>query len=282
MNGATAGGSAPGGPPTGGSTPGAAAPGGSPANASAPGNVAPFVRDELRAAVIDCARRMVSDGLVIGIAGNVSARDGDKIVITPSARRYDTLRPEELCVVGLAGQPLDLPLRPSSELPMHLAAYQQTAAGAVVHTHSMFATAVATSCPELPAIHYTIGFLGGPVPVVPYATFGSRELADGLRAALADRPVALLQNHGAVAVGQDVEQAYDRARLLEWLAELYYRSSRLGSPRVLSPAELDAFNAQVAALSYGTSDWPPETSDPRGAEDPPGDDAPTGAETPRR
>ena len=282
MNGATAGGSAPGGPPTGGSTPGAAAPGGSPANASAPGNVAPFVRDELRAAVIDCARRMVSDGLVIGIAGNVSARDGDKIVITPSARRYDALRPEELCVVGLAGQPLDLPLRPSSELPMHLAAYQQTAAGAVVHTHSMFATAVASSCPELPAIHYTIGFLGGPVPVVPYATFGTRELADGLRAALADRPVALLQNHGAVAVGQDVEQAYDRARLLEWLAELYYRSSRLGSPRVLSPAELDAFDAQVAALSYGTNDRPPETSDPRGAEDPPGDDAPTGVETPRR
>jgi len=282
MNGATAGGSAPGGPPTGGSTPGAAAPGGSAANASAPGNVAPSVRDELRAAVIDCARRMVSDGLVIGIAGNVSARDGDKIVITPSAHRYDTLRPEELCVVGPAWQPLDLPLRPSSELPMHLAAYQQTAAGAVVHTHSMFATAVAISCPELPAIHYAIGFLGGPVPVVPYATFGTRELADGLRAALADRPVALLQNHGAVAVGQDVEQAYDRARLLEWLAELYYRSSRLGSPRMLSPAELDAFDAQVAALSYGTNDWPAETSDPRGAEDPPGDDAPTGVETPRR
>ena len=105
----------------------------------------------------DCARRMVSDGLVIGTAGNVSARDDDKIVITPSARRFDTLRPEELCVVGLAGQPLDLPLRPSSELPMHLAAYQQTAACALVHTHSMFATAVATSCPELPAIHYTIG-----------------------------------------------------------------------------------------------------------------------------
>ena len=238
--------------------------GGSPPRGSARGDVARVVRDELRAAVIGCARRMVSDGLVIGIAGNVSARDGDKIVITPSARRYDKLRPEELCVVGPAGQPLDLPLRPSSELPMHLAAYQQTAAGAVVHTHSMFATAVATSCPELPAIHYTIGFLGGPVPVVPYATFGTRELADGLRAALADRPVALLQNHGAVAVGQDVEQAYDRARLLEWLAELYYRSSRLGSPRVLSPAELDAFDAQVAALSYGTNDQPPGIEIPRG------------------
>ena len=243
--------------------------------------MAAFVRDELRAAVADCARRMVSDGLVIGTAGNVSARDDDKIVITPSARRFETLRPEELCVVGLAGQPLDLPLRPSSELPMHLAAYEQTAAGALVHTHSMFATAVATSCPELPAVHYAIGFLGGPVRVVPYATFGTRELADGLRVALADRPVALLQNHGAVAVGRDIEQAYDRARLLEWLAELYYRSSCLGSPRVLTPAELDAFDAQVAALSYGADDRPRGTADAPGTENAPGTaDAPGTAEAP--
>ena len=83
--------------------------------------------------------------------------------------------------------------------------------------------------------------------------------------------MALLQNHGAVAVGQDVEQAYDRARLLEWLAELYYRSSRLGSPRVLSLAELEAFDAQVAALSYGTNDQPPGTA---GA--PSGDEIPRG------
>ena len=226
------------------------------AGAARPGAGGPAgrVSDELRAAVVDCARAMVTDGLVIGTAGNVSARDGDNIVITPSGRRYDALRPGELCVISLAGEPLDLPLRPSSELPMHLAAYRQTAAGAVVHTHSMFATAVATACPELPAIHYTIGFLGGPVRVVPYATFGTSELADGLRAALAGRHAALLQNHGAVTVGPDVAQAYDRARLLEWLAELYYRSTRLGSPRVLSPAELDDFRAQAAALSYGTNE----------------------------
>ncbi len=220
---------------------------------------------ELRAAVVECARRMVTDGLVVDTSGNVSARDGDTIVITPSGRRYDTLRADELCVVGVDGQPLDLPFRPSSELPMHLAAYQQAETGAVVHTHSMFATAVATACPELPAIHYTIGFLGGPVRVVPYATFGSRELAGGLRAALAGRHGALLQNHGAVTTGRDVEEAYDRARLLEWLAELYYRSSRLGPPRLLSPAEMEAFDAQVAALSYGTNDGPPGAGAPAGA-----------------
>jgi L-fuculose-phosphate aldolase len=239
-------------------TPGTGTAGTGTAGTGTPGSEpAGFVSDALRAAVVDCARRMVADGLVIGTSGNVSARAGDLVVITPSGCRYDTLRPEQLCVVSVAGRPLDLPLRPSSELPMHLAAYQQTGAGAVVHTHSMFATAVATTCPGLPAIHYTIGLLGGPIRVAPYATFGTRELADGLRAALADRHGALLQNHGALTVGKDIEQAYERARMLEWLAELYYRSSRLGTPRVLSAAELDAFGAQVSALSYGSNDGPP-------------------------
>lgn len=219
-----------------------------------------MVGDELRAAVTGCARQMVADGLVIGTSGNVSARAGQHIVITPSGRDYARLRDDELCVVDLAGQlvyPVDLPLRPSSELPMHLAAYQQTGAGAVVHTHSMFATAVATTCPELPAVHYNIGFLGGPVRVVPYATFGTEALADGLRAALDGRHAALLCNHGAVAVGADVAEAYQRARLVEWLAELYYRASRLGAPRLLSAGELAAFGEQVAALGYGRSEPEP-------------------------
>jgi L-fuculose-phosphate aldolase len=211
---------------------------------------AAHVSEELRAAVVDCAHRMVADGLVIGTSGNVSARAGGEVVITPSRRRYETLRPADLCVLAVDGRPLDLPFRPSSELPMHLAAYRRTGAGAVVHTHSMFATAVATSCPELPAIHYAIALLGGVIRVVPYDTFGTEKLAAGLASALAGRHGALLQNHGAVTVGDDVGQAYRRARLLEWLAELYYRSTRLGSPRLLSEAELDAFRAQAAALSY--------------------------------
>ena len=238
--------------PLGGGTAGSGPAGGGPA-----GGGPAHVGDELRAAVVGCARRMVADGLVVGTSGNVSARAGDQIVITPSGCRYETLRPEQLCVVGADGSAVDLPLRPSSELPMHLAAYQRTAAGAVVHTHSMFATTVATTCPELPAVHYTIGLLGGPIRVVPYATFGTGELADGLAAALAGRHGALLQNHGAVTVGRDVGEAYDRARLLEWLAELYYRARLLGSPRILSEEEMDAFGAQLSALSYGTNDGPP-------------------------
>lgn len=211
----------------------------------------------LRVMVTDYARRMAEDGLVVGTAGNVSARAGDQVVITPSGRPYETLRPAELCVVTLDGEPVDLPMRPSSELPMHLAAYRRTGAGAVVHTHSMFGTAVANVHDELPAIHYTIGFLGGPVRVAPYATFGTEELAEGLGAALDGRHGALLRNHGALTVGDDLDQAYERARLLEWLAELYYRSTQLGSPRLLSPAELDAFGAQVTALSYGVNEGPP-------------------------
>ena len=194
---------------------------------------------------------MVTDGLVIGTAGNVSARDGDNIVITPSGRQYDALRPGELCVISLAGEPLALPLRPSSELPMHLAAYRQTAAGAVVHTHSMFATAVATACPELPAIHYAITGLGGPVRVAPYLRFGSAGLAAAAVKALDGRSAVILRNHGAVSYGRDLAQAYDRALLLEWLARTYRLALSYGEPSILSAAELDEVAAESRRRRYG-------------------------------
>lgn len=214
------------------------------------------VSGELRGAVCECARQVAADRLVTGTAGNVSARAGELVVITPSGCRCDRLRPEDLCVVDLDGRPVDVPRQPSSELPMHLAAYRVSGAGAVVHTHSMFATTVASSCEELPAIHYAIGFLGGPVRVVPYATFGTRQLADGLAAALAGRSAALLASHGAVALGRDPGHACEQARLLEWLAELYYRCCELGSPRVLTADELAAFAVQAASLSYGDGRGP--------------------------
>ncbi len=203
----------------------------------------------LRAAVTDCARRMAGDGLVIGTSGNVSARAGEAILITPSGRGYDSLGADDLCVIGLDGRPVDCPHPPSSELPMHLAVYRATDAAAVVHTHSMFATAVAAALTELPPVHYAITALGGPVRVAPYATFGTAELADGLAAALAGRRAALLASHGAVTVGRSVAQAYERARLLEWLAELYYRAAQLGRPRLLSQQDLDAVTAQAALLA---------------------------------
>jgi L-fuculose-phosphate aldolase len=202
-----------------------------------------------RALLVRYAQRLRSDGLVVGTAGNLSSRAGDLVAITPSGVDYDSLSPDSICVVELDGSPVDARCEPSRELPMHLAAYGALDTGAVVHTHSPSATALGTVVEELPAIHYLIAELGGPVRVAPYATPGSEELAAAMVRALAGRSAALLANHGALTVGETLEQAYSRAVTLEWLAALYLRARQLGSPSDLPADEVERLGELVR--SYG-------------------------------
>ena len=177
-------------------------------------------------------RSLVPDDLAIGFAGNLSVRVGDVVAITPSAVPYDEIGPEDICVVGLDGVAIEHNGRMlSSETPMHLAVYAATPAQAVVHTHSPEVVALSTVATELPAIHYAIVGLGGPVRVVPYVRFGSGALAEGAAAALEGRSAAILQNHGAITYGASLEEAYHRARLLEWLARVYRLATSHGTPR---------------------------------------------------
>ena len=171
--------------------------------------------------LVDTARRTVSDGLVVGTSGNVSVRVGDTVLVTPSGVPYDRLTPDDVTGVDLDGRQVLGTLRPTSELPMHLAVYRSTDAHAVVHTHAVHATAVSTLVPELPAIHYMSGALGGAVRVAPYATYGTDELAENMLHALADRSACLLQNHGTMAYGTSLSQAYDRTAQLEWMCHLW-------------------------------------------------------------
>jgi L-fuculose-phosphate aldolase len=147
--------------------------------------------------------------------------------------------------VTLAGDPIDAPLGPSSELPMHLSVYERSGAGAVVHTHSEYATILGTLIDELPPIHYLISLLGGPVRVVPYATPGSAELADHMAKGLEGRSAVLLGNHGTITTGENLDQAYSRAILLEWLCGLYYRARLFGEPRLLDMVEIDKVARQL-------------------------------------
>ena len=183
-----------------------------------------------RALIVRHAGLLGPDGLVVGTAGNLSVRTGDLVAITPSSVAYDELVPGAICVVGLDGEIVAAERAPSSELPMHLAVYRATAAAAIVHTHAPYATALATVADELPAIHYLIAELGGPVRVAPYATFGTEELAGSVTDALAGRSAVLLGSHGTLTIGSTLEQAYRRSVLLEWLAALYYRAALLGEP----------------------------------------------------
>lgn len=197
-----------------------------------------------REALAAYGRRMAPDGLAIATGGNLSCRRGELVAITPRGVPYEAVTAATVCVVDRSGAPVDAPLGPSSELPMHLAAYAATGAGAVVHTHSDYATILGTLIEELPPIHYLLSLLGGPVRVAPYATPGSPELAAHMARALEGRSAVLLGNHGAITVGDTLEVAYNRALLLEWTCGLYYRARLAGEPRLLDRAEID----KVAAL----------------------------------
>jgi L-fuculose-phosphate aldolase len=204
-----------------------------------------------REQLADYSRRLIADGLAVGAAGNMSVRLDDVVAITPSGVPYAELTPADISVLTIAGDEVDTPEAPSSELPMHLAVYAATDAGAVVHTHSAEVIALSVSRTELPAVHYAIAGLGGPVRVAEYARFGSANLAKAAVAALDGRRAAILQNHGAICYGRSLREAYERAVLLEWLARVYRLACGYGQPRILSQAELDEVTAESRRRRYG-------------------------------
>ncbi len=196
-------------------------------------------------------RRMSTDGLAPGVAGNLSVRTAEGVVITPSGMNYGELTPADMCVVGGDGGQLAGAEAPSSETPMHLAVYAATGAGAVVHTHSPEVVALSAVRDELPAIHYAITGLGGPVRVAPYVRYGTAELASAAVAALDGRSAVILRNHGAVTYAATLARAYDRALLLEWLARVWRLALAHGTPRVLTAAELAEVAAEHERRHYG-------------------------------
>ncbi|MFB9720574.1 class II aldolase/adducin family protein [Planobispora longispora] len=195
---------------------------------------------EQRRLLCDYGRRAAATGLVVGAAGNLSVRAGDLIAVTPGGVPLDRLEPDACPVIDVEGYLVEGELQPSSETPMHLAVYTTTGARAVVHTHSVFGTVVATTMTELPPVHYNALLLGGVVKVADYATYGTPELAANVRAALEGRQAALLANHGGVTIGDDLDKAFEATRLLEWLCEVYVRAKSVGEPRVLTEEQLTA------------------------------------------
>lgn len=195
--------------------------------------------EDARSQVCRWARRAVADGLVVGRSGNLSVRVGSLIAVTPTAVDYDQLGPADVAVVDLHGRPVDGALAASSELPMHLAAYEaDPLRAAVVHTHAVHATAVGLLIDEVPRVHYMLGALGESVRVAPYATYGTPELALAMGTALAGRNGCLLRNHGTVTTGTDLAQAYERTLQLEFACRLWLLARAVGEPELLPADEL--------------------------------------------
>lgn len=208
---------------------------------------------DARAAVVDLCRGLVERGLVVGTAGNVSVRDGDRIAVSPSGVAYASLTPAAVGVHALDGTPVDAPLKPTSELALHVLVHTRPGARdgeVVLHTHAPASTALSTVVDEVPPTHYYAAFFGGAVRVAPYATFGTPELAARVLDALRDRTAALMANHGAVLVAPSVAGALDRAGYLEYVCDVALRALATGLPlRTLDAAELD--RVADALLGYG-------------------------------
>ena len=212
---------------------------------------------EVREQVAQAARRLAAEGLLIGTAGNVSARAGDLVAVTGTGVVLADCSAEEVTVVDSDGRVVEGSLLPTSELDLHLGVYADTGTAAVVHTHAPYSTALACVLDELPVLHYQQLLLGGAIRVAPYATFGTPELATRVRDALADRQAALMANHGSVAIGASLAQAVDHALLLEWLAQLHHRASALGTPRRLTEDQQAAVIEAAVRRSYGTTQEAP-------------------------
>ena len=209
---------------------------------------------DLREEVARVARRMSASGLVTGTSGNVSARTPQGgVLITPSGLDYGLLEAEDVVLVTTDGGVLEGDFEPSTETPMHTGVYRaRPEVGAVVHTHSRFATTLACLGWEIPPVHYMLTALSedGRVPLAPYALYGTGELAGHAVEALGEsRGACLLRNHGAIAVGGSPGEAFSRAVVLEEMAEVYYRARAVGEPVVLGREQVAEVAAKIAG--YG-------------------------------
>ena len=207
--------------------------------------------DAEREGVAAASRRLADAGLVIGTAGNISARVEELVAVTPTGAVLEDLEASDIAVVELDGTQVHGPRAPTSELELHLGIYRRYGAGAVVHTHAPMATALACVLDELPVIHYQMLLLGGSVRVAPYETFGSTELAQATLEALQDRTAALMANHGAIVHGANLDVAIEQTLLLEWVCGVYWHASALGQPRILDRDQQQGVVDRVVRTGYG-------------------------------
>lgn len=194
---------------------------------------------QLRTALLDTSHRLIELGLNRGSSGNASVRDGDGMLITPSAMQVAEMTPESMVRMDLQGNVLQGG-KPSSEWRFHcdiLVARPEI--GAVIHTHSTFATTIACLRKNVPAVHYMIAMAGGDsIRCTPYSVFGEQELSDHALEALQGRKACLLGNHGMIALGVDLDDALAVAVEVEFLCEIYWRALQAGEPHILTSQQM--------------------------------------------
>ncbi len=196
-----------------------------------------------RKEIVKFGKKLLTSGLTAGTGGNLSVANRRKnlIAITPSGVDYLEMSPEDVVLVGMEGGLIETSkYKPSSELLFHLALYRKRRdIQAVVHTHSVYATTLATLGWEIPPFHYLVAYSGKKVPLASYATFGSEQLARNVSDAIGDNHAVLIGSHGVVTVGATLAKAFEAAEIIEYVARVYYLAKSLGEPAILSDEEMN-------------------------------------------
>jgi L-ribulose-5-phosphate 4-epimerase len=202
--------------------------------------------------VLATTLRAYGEGLFAGTSGNLSMCDDAKrfVAITPSGIRYETMKIDDIMVIDMDGSIVEGPHKPSSEWRMHtMILRQRPDIFAVVHTHSPYATSFAvTGTPVPPILIEMVGFLGGGIPVAGFELPGSAELGAGALRSLEHRHACLLSNHGVIAVGENIDQAFIRAEYVEDAAKIYSLSLQAGTPRLVPAEAIHAMEAKMGKL----------------------------------
>jgi L-fuculose-phosphate aldolase len=207
--------------------------------------------NKLKMEIVEAGKRMLRKGLVIGASGNISIRISgeDKIVITPSQIEYDKISVNNIVVVDFKKNILEGDRSPSVETGMHIGVYEtRPDVGAIVHTHSVYASAIASLGKTIPPfLDDIVLMLGGEIEVAEYGIPGSKELAENAVRALGKKNAVLLANHGSLSCGKNLEGAFVNAELVERAAKIFILSSLLGKPKNL-PQEVVQLEQQIFEL----------------------------------
>ena len=217
-----------------------------------------MIKNKKSKSLIDTVLKLQDMGLNHGATGNCSCRDGDTYLITPSGIETKNLSEDKVIRMDFAGNIVESisNLKPSSEWRFHQDIMsQRKEVGAVVHTHSIYASTVSLFGNELPPFHYMIAVAGGAsVRCAPYAMFGTQELSDNIVDALTNRKACLIANHGLIAVGDNLTEALHIAEEVEHLCHLYIEAKKIGEPNLLSKKQMSAVIERFQTYSRWTKD----------------------------
>jgi L-ribulose-5-phosphate 4-epimerase len=200
--------------------------------------------EAIREQVYQTVMKACNAGLIRLSAGNISARTEEGFVaITPTGIKYDVLRPDQIAIVDMDGKYVDAPFKPSSETPMHTAILRNMPeVGAVCHTHSLIAMTFASIGKEIPRITLELFTCGAPIPVAPWACPGTARGGEVTVEIFSKRPelkVCLLRNHGLIAIGKNLDNAFELAYDAEIGLQTYYQTMQIGTPQALSEEQVN-------------------------------------------